>query len=403
MKLISDSKTLEKQFLRLLDKYSKYYWLTAWASSKSASFDKLVKNKQKIEKIIVGIHFYQTHPDFIETFLKSKNVKYIKQPEGTFHPKIFLFYNNASDWEILIGSANFTKAAFTINTEISTLIKSTDIDASDLLEKAFDIIDSTWTESKYFNTNELNDYRTMWKNFRPKINSLSGNYGKKTSKRKKKNKPIYLVPVANMDWKAFMYKVQNEQYHSLTSRIKVLEIAKELFAKVNSFRDLADNERKFIAGIPNSLPVDKDVDWGYFGSMKGAGIFKNRIIENDINISKALDEIPLSGQITRIHYQRFLDYYKKTFDGNYLATATRLLAMKRPDIFVCLDSKNKSSLCKDFDVVQKGLDYERYWDEIIKRIYDSNWWLNPKPENRIEKTVSDSRAAFLDSLYYVES
>ena len=97
MKLITDSKILEKQFLRLLDKYSEYYWLTAWASSKSASFDKLVKNKQKIKKIIVGIHFYQTHPDFIDTFLGSENVKYIKQPEGTFHPKIFLFYNNESD------------------------------------------------------------------------------------------------------------------------------------------------------------------------------------------------------------------------------------------------------------------------------------------------------------------
>ena len=74
MKLITNSKTLEKQFLRLLDKYSKYYWLTAWASSKSTSFDKLVRNKQRIKKIIVGIHFYQTHPDFIETFLDSKNV-----------------------------------------------------------------------------------------------------------------------------------------------------------------------------------------------------------------------------------------------------------------------------------------------------------------------------------------
>jgi len=403
MKLISDSKTLEKQFLRLLDKYSKYYWLTAWASSKSVSFDKLVENKKKIKKIIVGIHFYQTHPDFIETFLESENVKYIKQPEGTFHPKIFLFYNNERDWEIIVGSANFTKAAFTINTEISTLIKSTDLNASELLEQTLNIIDSTWKESKYFDKIELKDYRTMWKNFRPKINSLSGNYGKKPSNRKKKNKPIYLVPVANMDWQTFMEKVNDDQYHSLTSRIKVLKIAKELFGKVTSFHELEDDERKFIAGIPNNLHVDKDVDWGYFGSMKGAGIYKNRIIENDLNISKALDEIPHSGQITKIHYQRFLNHYKKTFDGNYLATATRLLAMKRPDTFVCLDSKNKSSLCKDFDVVQKGLDYERYWDEIIKRIYDSNWWLNPKPKNKIEKSVSDSRAAFLDSIYYVES
>ena len=402
MKLITNSKTLEKQFLRLLDKYSKYYWLSAWASSKSVSFDKLVRNEQRIEKIVVGIHFYQTHPDFIETFIGSTNVKYIKQPEGTFHPKIFLFYNNDNDWEILVGSANFTNAAFTVNTEISTLIKSTDSNASEILAETFKIINATWLEAKYFDVDELNHYKKTWKNFRSKINSLSGSYGRKPSKRKKKSKPIYLVPVANMNWNTFMDKVKADPYHSLTSRIKVLKIAKDLFQRTDSFCDLADEERKFIAGIPNALPVDNDVDWGYFGSMRGAGIYKNRIIENDLNISKALDEIPLSGQITKTHYQRFLKHYKNTFEGNYLATATRLLAMKRPDTFVCLDSKNKSALCKDFEITQSGINYDRYWDEIIERIYDSNWWLNPEPKNKIETSVSDSRAAFLDSLYYVE-
>jgi hypothetical protein len=302
----------------------------------------------------------------------------------------------------LVGSANFTNAAFTVNTEILALIKSTDLNTTEILTETLNIINTTWLESRHFDTNELNDYRKFWKNFRPKINSLSGSYGKKTSKRKKENKPIYLVPVASMDWNAFMDKVYADRYHTLDSRIKVLKIANRLFEKKDSFCDLADDARKFIAGIPNTLPVDKDVDWGYFGSMKGAGIYKNRIIENDLNISKALDEIPFSGQITKIHYQRFLKHYKKTFEGNYLATATRLLAMKRPDTFVCLDSKNKSSLCKDFEITQSGLDYERYWDEIIIRIYDSNWWLNPEPKNDREKSVSDSRSAFLDSLYYVE-
>ncbi|HPS82905.1 MAG TPA: hypothetical protein PLA88_01220, partial [Bacteroidales bacterium] len=101
-------------------------------------------------------------------------------------------------------------------------------------------------------------------------------------------------------------------------------------------------------------------------------------------------------------YQRFLFHFTKIFEGNYLATATRLLAMKRPDVFVCLDSKNKSSLCKDFGIVQLGLDYDRYWDEIVERIYDSDWWLHPNPKDNIEKDVSNSRAAFLDSIYYKE-
>ena len=59
-------------------------------------------------------------------------------------------------------------------------------------------------------------------------------------------------------------------------------------------------------------------------------------------------------------------------------------------------------MCKNFGIIQIGLDYERYWNEIIERIYDSEWWLNPDPKDFIEKRISDSRAAFLDSIYYVE-
>lgn len=76
--------------------------------------------------------------------------------------------------------------------------------------------------------------------------------------------------------------------------------------------------------------------------------------------------------------------------------------MKRPDVFVCLDTKNRSALCKDFEIVQSGLDYERYWTDIIERIFDSQWWINPKPKNKKENNVSNSRAAFLDSIYYEE-
>lgn len=402
MKLITDSKILEKEFLRLLDTYNEYYWLTAWASASSKASEKLDKYRDRIKKIVVGLHFYQTHPDFIEKFIDLESVRYIKQPEGTFHPKMFLFFNSKTDWEILIGSANFTHAAFNVNTEISTLITSDDSMPDLKVNEVFKIINSVWADSNTFDKQELDSYRKIRKNNRPKINSLSGKYGNWTKSKKPKSKPIYQVPVANMDWKEFIQKVRQEKYHSLDSRLKVLKIAKDLFKGVGSFRNLETDERKFIAGIPNNLPVDPDADWGYFGSMKGAGIFKNRIIENDLNISKALDEIPLSGQITKIHYDRFLVNFSKTFDGNFLGTATRLLAMKRPDIFVCLDSKNKSSLCKDFEIVQSGLDYQRYWDDIILRIYDSEWWLNPDPKNETEKQVSDSRAAFLDSLYYEE-
>ena len=86
-----------------------------------------------------------------------------------------------------------------------------------------------------------------------------------------------------------------------------------------------------------------------------------------------------------------------------IATASRLLAMKRPDVFVCFDNENKSKLCKDFGITQSNMTYERYWDEIIERIFDSEWWNSPKPdENEKNIGIWRGRAAFLDSLYYEE-
>lgn len=398
MKLITESEILEKEFLRLLDSYNQYYWLTAWAGVSSRSFEKLLSYRDKIKQIVVGLHFYQTHPDFIKGFLDLESVRYIKQPEGTFHPKMFLFYNSNTEWEILIGSANFTYAAFNLNTEISTLITSRDSLVDFKLDDVFDLINSFWSDCNNFNRQELESYRKIWKNNKPKISSLSGTYGCQTNKIK--HKPIYQIPVITMNWNEFIQKVKREKQEALDSRIEVLKIAKDLFNRVGSFNQLSTDERKFIAGIDENTIQTHGVDCKYFGSMIGSGIFKNKIIENDSNISKALDEIPLSGQIVRMHYDRFLDYYCKSFSGNFLGTATRLLSMKRPDFFVCFNSKNKSALCRDFEIVQSGLDYNRYWDDIILRIYDSFWWLNPDPENETEMRISESRAAFLDSIYY---
>ena len=76
--------------------------------------------------------------------------------------------------------------------------------------------------------------------------------------------------------------------------------------------------------------------------------------------------------------------------------------MKRPDVFVCLSSKNKTSISQNFGIIKSRLDYESYWEDIIMRIYDSEWWLNPNPKDNIEKKISQGRSAFLDALYYEE-
>ena len=74
--------------------------------------------------------------------------------------------------------------------------------------------------------------------------------------------------------------------------------------------------------------------------------------------------------------------------------------MKRPDQFVCLSSKNKRGLCKDFGITQSKIDYDFYWEEFIERIRDAPWWKSDEPEEKSERGVWLGRAAMLDAIFY---
>ena len=133
--------------------------------------------------------------------------------------------------------------------------------------------------------------------------------------------------------------------------------------------------------------------------MKGAGFFKQAINENNPQVSAALDEIPLLGEVTQDHFDRYLNIFRNAFEKSGTATATRLLAMKRPDYFVCLDSKNRDKLCEEFQIA-KSVDLDGYWEKVVERLTDSNWWNSPEPQDELEKRIWKCRAAFLDVRFY---
>jgi hypothetical protein len=399
MKLITRFVALERTFLSLMKQYRKYYWASAWAGVGSQPFDQLKLEKAKIGQLIIGIHFYQTHPDFISTFTGDNRIRYIMQPGGTFHPKLYLFENSAADWALLLGSGNFTKSAFSDNCEATLLITSGDPDSSGVYQQSKAFVETEWLKGKIFGNKELADYRKKWELYRQKLKGASGEYGGNTKGRK----PPHETSIMNWTWREFADRVLAEKKHGVARRLAMLAYVKGLLGEKEHFRNIETEARKFIAGAPNAVSVP---DWGYFGSMKGNGLFVNRVIKNDLNISKAMDEIPLVGDITQNQYEAFLSHFQRAFintrlkEANNLATATRLLSMKRPDTFVCYDSENRKGLCKAFDLTQQGMGYMTYWEDIVLRIRDCQWYIEPHAEDKTEEGIRDARAAFLDSLYY---
>ncbi|MGD1073939.1 MAG: hypothetical protein ABSB15_27830 [Bryobacteraceae bacterium] len=82
MKLLTTSREIEAEFGRLLDQHTQVSFAVAWASIGFSRYDQFVKHRRKLIRAVVGVHFYQTHPDFIAEFMGDDRVRFVKQPDG---------------------------------------------------------------------------------------------------------------------------------------------------------------------------------------------------------------------------------------------------------------------------------------------------------------------------------
>jgi HKD family nuclease len=392
MELISTSHALQNTFSRLFRTYPTVEFAVAWASANTLPFKALIAKPNLIKRAVIGTHFYQTHPDVMDAFVDSSTVRFIRQPDGVFHPKIYLF-SKLDEWEVMIGSANLTSAALTTNAEVMILMSHSDVSASGVDKQLRLVIDAYWKSAKPATKESALAYRAIWLTMQPALKRLSGQYGKG-----KAGKPPVDSSVMSMSWNQFLLAVHQDGPQHLHERCGLLGRVRSAFLSHNQFSEMDLELRQTIAGMPNHF----DDQWGWFGSMKGAGYFKQAINSNSPQISKALNSIPLEGRVARAQYDEYVKEFTKAFanGGHGVATASRLLALKRPDQFVCLDSKNQRELCANFGIKQSGIDYERYWEEVVDRITDAPWWNSPRPKAQGDAQTWDGRAAMLDAIFY---
>ena len=315
-------------------------------------------------------------------------------PDGLFHPKLYLFEYKNGDWECVTGSPNFTQAGFSTNNEVAVHFGSRDVGAASAHIEIVEALNAFRGLGKQISEHDLLAYRATWKRQQRRLEPLSGTYSPIDELAKPKRSPLD-VPIFVANWAEYVSSVNVDTEHTTEGRLTVLEEAQRLFSTHSHFNKMIESDRKGIAGFGRI----KHIDWLLFGSMKGAGYFKQAINSNSETISLALDEIPLTGEVTHEHFARYLKHFRQSFDNSGIATATRLLAMKRPDCFVCLDSRNRRQLCEAFDI-PKSIDLDDYWDKVVQRIIDSNWWNAPEPKQPLERRIWKCRAAFLDVRFY---
>lgn len=201
-----------------------------------------------------------------------------------------------------------------------------------------------------------------------------------------------------------LYYDEDDDSSVLGDRLDVLAYCREAFHS-SSFAEMTDDQRIRIAGLIKK--VEGEPDFGYFGRMAGAGYFKGAINKNHPAVSEALDLIPLEGEVSKVDYLAYIEKLKEPFaetGGLAMATATRLLAMKRPDYFLCLDNENVNEIG---ELLNRNFPHNRdismapkYWEDIVESLREYPWCGEPKPIDEYEEELAMGRVAIVDMLSY---
>ena len=389
-----NTKQIAKELHRFISDFDEFYWAIAWASDGPLA-EELLANSEKIRKLAIGISFSQTDPKLLRQLRACKQARIAKGTgNGIFHPKVY-YFQSGDKAAAIVGSANFTRAAMTNNVEAALLLRG--IAADGPLRDIRETVEYLWKQGEDIDDEFLASYERA--------------YGANQRHHKALNRPPKIIrPKKNAthpnllgkSWDDYTRLVKCCSPEELDERLNVLRRARYLLNSVAAFSHLREDQRKAIAGMVRS---EENLNWLWFGSMLGAGFFIERVADNNQHLSEALDRVPSTGEVMEEDYLAFIEEFELAFRGSKrkggVAAASRLLAMKRPDYFICVNSKNRDELSGVLDFAKSTLNFEKYWPEIIEPIMQAKWWQARRPKGKgIEERIWDGRAAMLDAIYY---
>lgn len=366
--------------------------------------DLLIKNSTKFRSVTVGLNGFATSPDLVDRLIDTRNAFIAKAEKGIFHPKLYLF-STGKKAEAIVGSSNFTNGGLERNHEASLHIVGL-------------VNDNIFVQIQ----REISGYDFLKQRVTPMLADSYRRQFDAARKRRGQRDPILpddkksgmglTSSLAMMKWNEFAATVKIDPHHHFKRRMELLREIQGLFAIVERFSDLSVSQWKAIAGTLGKTEKEANGlgghDWGWFGSMGGNGDFAALVKQQNSQLGAALDCIPRKDVVTREAFEEYCRIFHKSFmdaEAHHVGkfpTATRLLAMKRPDMFVCANGKNKGKLAKALNFAPTTLSLENYWDRVIIPIQSSPWYNAPRPNGK-DSELWDYRVAMLDTIYYDEN
>jgi len=212
-------------------------------------------------------------------------------------------------------------------------------------------------------------------------------------------------------WPIFVSFVQeNSSLQALPERLKLLDYIAKI--RGDNLADMIDEDKLAYAGkhgAQHDISVyGFDVEW--FAGTRGAKTFHQLLLSHPQAFDHALDSIPLEGDVTLAHYQSFVNAYKAIFATHAseekapLSPATRLLAMRRPDQFIALNSGKIDILSQGLGLVKlNNQSFDDYWHEMIASIRSTQWWRSEMPSDDVELKLWQNRTILIDLFLFADN
>lgn len=397
MEVLKTSKEIGNEIYRCIEEYSNISFAVAWIKNNKI-YQKLLKNKDKIHFSTVGIDFAGTDVNVLKDFQNSNKVK-IYKGEYTFHPKIYVFYNRTK-YKAIIGSANLTEGGMYNNDECAVLFTESD---GVLLDNVLEKLEDCFDKAKIITDGIIETYSKEYEAIKENNNSIV----KRLEPTKQK---IDEAPYIDLKWGEVSEIIQQIDF---VDRSGMLNEIQEIFKKLDDsnikFENLELDERRMIIG--NS----KDINNKYraFGGLASGGKAQQILLNQDDtkntelrSIIEELDKIELLNEDNMCHpvsetIVRNILKIVMGIEGCGISTVTRLLAVKRPDLFLCVNDGNQDSIKELFGFRISGKYEIDKYIQLLKMIYNTDYFNHKltKEEKQDEAlvTISKYRVALLDS------
>lgn len=395
--LVSAASTARK-LSALIRKHDSISIAVAWGGITEVA-QTLLAHSEKFESVLLGVDFSATEAALVDCLVDVPNTYVAKNRLGCFHPKIF-YFETGDKAEAIVGSANFTKGGLGPNFEAG-------VHAKGATDNPFFV--QVRSQIKAYAPLRLPITPELAESYRRQAKAAAGKPRPKSPILPDDRKEWARVnsPLATMEWPEFLKLARRDEYHDFEKRMKLVRAIQQIFSRTPSFAKVSAAEAKGIAGVLGKNEAEAeglaDLDWGWFGSMGGAGTFAELIGLEDGALAAALDAIPRRGDVTEAQFNDYVAAFTAAFSKSSrvarLAPATRLLAMKRPDVFVCVNGGNTPGLAEALSFAPTTIKLENYWGRVIESIRQAPWYTAERPTGR-DTELWDARVAMLDAIYY---